>query len=123
MKCVDIEKLVHSAYRDELPNQSVAFGVGERLQSTLLAAIAEFERELIRERVAAGMAEAKKRGKHVGRRHTLRPLQRAEAARLHTEEGKSLAEIAALFDCGRSVVHRAVQTQRAALLARTQVGA
>jgi DNA invertase Pin-like site-specific DNA recombinase len=53
MKCVDIEKLVHSAYRDELPNQSVAFGVGERLQSTLLAAIAEFERELIRERVMA----------------------------------------------------------------------
>jgi DNA invertase Pin-like site-specific DNA recombinase len=85
---------------------------GGRLVFGVMAQIAEFERELIRERVAAGMAEAKKRGKHVGRRHTLRPFQRAEAVRLHIEEGKSLAEIAALFDCGRSVVHRAVQGQR-----------
>jgi hypothetical protein len=30
MKCVDIEKLLHWAYRDELPKQSVAFGVGGR---------------------------------------------------------------------------------------------
>ena len=78
----------------------------------MMAQISEFERELIRERVTAGMAEAKKRGKHVGRRHILRPVQRVEAARLHFEEGKSLAAIAALFDCGRSVVHRAVQAQR-----------
>jgi DNA invertase Pin-like site-specific DNA recombinase len=39
-----------------------------KLTFTVLAAIAEFERELIRERVKAGMAAAKARGKHVGRR-------------------------------------------------------
>lgn len=77
----------------------------------MMSQIAEFERELIRERVTAGMAEAKKRGTHIGRKHTLRPVQRIEAARLHAE-GKSLATIAALFNCGRSVVHRAVQAQR-----------
>jgi len=36
-----------------------------KLTFTVLAAIAEFERELIRERVRAGMAAAKARGKRI----------------------------------------------------------
>jgi DNA-directed RNA polymerase specialized sigma24 family protein len=63
---------------------------------------------------AAGVPEAKARGQHLGRRHTLRPNQRAEAARLHLEEGKSIGQIAALFGCGRTVVHRAIHAQQAA---------
>ena len=82
---------------------------GGRLVFGMMAQIAEFERELIRERVIAGMAEAKKRGQHLGRRHTLRPNQRAEAARLHLVEGKSIGAIAALLGCGRTVVHRAIK--------------
>ena len=39
-----------------------------KLTFTVLAAIAEFERELIRERVRSGMAAAKARGKRIGRR-------------------------------------------------------
>ena len=90
---------------------------GGRLVFGMMAQIAEFERELIRDRVKAGMADAKKRGVHTGRKHTLRPHQRAEAARLHHEEGKSLGDSAALFACGRTVVHRAIQnaTQRRAV--------
>ncbi len=38
-----------------------------KLVFSVLAAIAEFERELIRERVKAGMKEARRRGKHCGR--------------------------------------------------------
>jgi|WetSurSiteA1Bulk_404760.scaffolds.fasta_scaffold28044_1 DNA invertase Pin-like site-specific DNA recombinase len=38
-----------------------------KLVFSVLAAIAEFERELIRERIVAGMREAKRRGKHCGR--------------------------------------------------------
>jgi DNA invertase Pin-like site-specific DNA recombinase len=83
-----------------------------RLVFGLMAQIAEFERELIRERVTAGLADARKRGVHIGRRHTLRPNQRAEAARLHFEEGKSIGAIAALFGCGRTVVHRAIQGEQ-----------
>jgi len=79
-----------------------------RLVFGLMAQIAEFERELIRERVTAGIAAAKSRGVTFGRRHTLRPSQRAEAVRMHMEEGKSIAQIAALFGCGRTVVHRAI---------------
>jgi DNA invertase Pin-like site-specific DNA recombinase len=80
-----------------------------RLVFGVMSQIAEFEHTLIRERVIAGMADAKARGKHVGRRHTLKPSQRAEAARLHLEEGKSLGAIADMFGCGRSIVFRAVK--------------
>ena len=38
-----------------------------RMLATVLAGIAEFERELIRERVRSGMAAAKARGKRLGR--------------------------------------------------------
>lgn len=38
-----------------------------RLVLHILAALAEFERELIQERVRAGVAEAKRQGKHCGR--------------------------------------------------------
>lgn len=38
-----------------------------RLMMHLLGAMAEFERELIRERVSAGIAAAKKRGVRMGR--------------------------------------------------------
>ena len=79
-----------------------------RLVFGVLAQIAEFERELIKERVTAGIAAARKRGVAFGRRHTLRPNQRAEAVRMHLEEGKSIGAIAALFGCGRTVVHRAI---------------
>jgi DNA invertase Pin-like site-specific DNA recombinase len=84
-----------------------------RLVFGMMIQIAEFERELIRERVTAGMAEAKRRGKHCGRKHTLKPHQRAEAARMHAE-GQSLGKIAALFGCGRTVIHRAVTDAQAA---------
>ena len=83
-----------------------------RLVFGVMCQIAEFERELIRERVIAGMADAKARGQHVGRKHTLRPCQRAEAARMH-QEGRSIGAIAAVLGCGRTVVHRAIHGEAA----------
>ena len=80
-----------------------------RLVFGMMCQIAEFERELIRERVIAGLAEARKRGVSLGRRHTLKPHQRAEAVRMHLREGQSIGAIAALFGCGRTVVHRAIK--------------
>lgn len=45
-----------------------------RLVFTILAAVAEMERELIRERVRAGMARAKAQGKQLGRPRRMQPL-------------------------------------------------
>jgi DNA invertase Pin-like site-specific DNA recombinase len=78
----------------------------------ILAQLAEFEREQIRERINAGMIAARARGKHLGRRHVLTPHQRREAVKL-VESGKSLAEVGAVFGVHRSIVHRAVQKAKA----------
>jgi DNA invertase Pin-like site-specific DNA recombinase len=79
----------------------------------ILAQLAEFEREQIRERINAGIAAAKARGKHLGRRHALTPHQRREAVKL-VEAGKSLAEAGAVLGVHRSIVHRrAVQKAKA----------
>ena len=44
-----------------------------RMMATVLAGIAEFERELIQERIRSGMAAAKARGKRLGRQPGQRP--------------------------------------------------
>lgn len=85
-----------------------------RLVFGVLCQIAEFERALIIERTNAGLASTKARGTVLGRRHTLTAHQRAEAARMHLDDGKSLGEVAALLRCGRTIVHRAVTEARVA---------
>jgi DNA invertase Pin-like site-specific DNA recombinase len=63
-----------------------------RLLFHVLGSIAEFERDLIRERVAAGMAAARRRGARIGRPRALRGARgRVEALRA---EGHSLRAIA-----------------------------
>jgi DNA invertase Pin-like site-specific DNA recombinase len=85
-----------------------------RLVFGVLMQIAAFERDLIIERTNAGLAAAVARGSVLGRRHSLTTHQRAEAARMVLEEGKSLGEVAALLRVGRTIVHRAVTEARAA---------
>jgi len=53
-----------------------------KLMLTLLAGVAEFERELIVERTVAGIEAARKRGVQLGRRP--RVFRRAEVIRLRT---------------------------------------
>lgn len=64
-----------------------------KLTYTVLAAIAEFERDLTSERVRAGMAAAKARGKHVGRK----PISMATAGKIRRlrRQGMSLRQVAA----------------------------
>jgi DNA invertase Pin-like site-specific DNA recombinase len=59
-----------------------------RMMATIIAGIAEFERELIQERIRSGIAAAKPRGKRLGRR----PGQRPKSDRLAP---KALALVAA----------------------------
>jgi DNA invertase Pin-like site-specific DNA recombinase len=76
-----------------------------RLLSTLLAAIAEFERELIRERTGEGRKRAKAGGVRFGRPSVLTPHQRTEVlARL--AEGDSYADIARSYNVDRSTISR-----------------
>jgi DNA invertase Pin-like site-specific DNA recombinase len=51
-------------------DQSTSSG---KLMRTIMAGLAEFERDLIRERVKSGLAAAKARGVRFGRQHGQRP--------------------------------------------------
>ena len=57
----------------------IAFDLGSpygRMMATILSGIAEFERELIQERVKSGLAAARSRGKRLGRQLGQRPSDR-----------------------------------------------
>jgi DNA invertase Pin-like site-specific DNA recombinase len=69
----------------------------------ILAAVAEFEREMIRERVVAGLASARHRGQKLGRRKLL--FDRERVLNLH-RAGKSIREIADALHINRGTIHR-----------------
>jgi DNA invertase Pin-like site-specific DNA recombinase len=74
----------------------------------IIGAIAELERNLIIERVRAGMRRAKLEGRHIGRR----PLDLdREAILLDRQHGRSLGQIAKDHGISRATVHRLVQEQ------------
>ena len=76
-----------------------------RLLSTLLAAIAEFERELIRERTGDGRKRAMAKGVKFGRKPKLSDYQRQEAIKRRAA-GETLAEIAKSYAVDVSMISR-----------------
>jgi len=76
-----------------------------RLLSTLLAAIAEFERDLIRERTGEGRKRAQKAGVKFGRKPKLSVYQRNEAIKRRAA-GETLAEIAKSYAVDISMISR-----------------
>ena len=75
-----------------------------RAMAALLAVFAEFEREILRERVRAGLAHARQNGKRLGRPATV-GLQSNQVRKLH-RAGVSKAEIARRLQIGRTSVRR-----------------
>jgi putative DNA-invertase from lambdoid prophage Rac len=72
----------------------------------VLGAVAEFERDLLRERTAAGLARAKAEGKLPGRPSRLTDEQRAEIQKRLTA-GASILGLAREYGVDRRVIHRA----------------
>ncbi len=68
-----------------------------RLILGVLASVAEFERDLIRERTRLGMAKARAAGKRIGRPQGPRP-KRAEVLRLR-KQGRSWREVSMALGC------------------------
>jgi DNA invertase Pin-like site-specific DNA recombinase len=76
-----------------------------RLLSTMLAAIAEFERELIRERTGEGRKRAMAAGVKFGRKRKLSDFQRREAIKRRAA-GETLASIAKSYAVDISMISR-----------------
>ena len=72
--------------------------------AALLAVFAAFEREILQERVRAGLAHARQNGKRLGCPITA-GLHAAPVRRLH-QAGASKAEIARRLQIGRTSVRR-----------------
>jgi DNA invertase Pin-like site-specific DNA recombinase len=73
----------------------------------IIGAVAELERNLIIERVRAGMRRAKLEGRHIGRK----PLELDHAAIVRErQQGRSLGQIAKTHRISRTTVHRVLQT-------------
>src|SRR5258706_8812231 len=82
-------------------------GMG-KLVFHLFAALAEFERDLIRERTIAGLEAAKRQGRTGGRKNRLSAEQRAVARTMH-QDGQTVTAIARILNVSRPVVYRAIE--------------
>jgi DNA invertase Pin-like site-specific DNA recombinase len=81
-----------------------------RAMAALLAVFAEFEREILRERVRAGLAEARLSGTRLGRPATA-ANKAAEVRKLY-RAGISKSEIDRRLDIGRTSVRRILEAKR-----------
>ncbi len=92
--------------------EGLTFGPGHsdatsRLLLGVMGAVAEFERAIIRERQAEGIAAAKTRGVYRGRSRRLTPPQ-IEAAREQIAQGKPKSAVARDLGCSRQTLYSAL---------------
>jgi DNA invertase Pin-like site-specific DNA recombinase len=80
-----------------------------RAMAGLLAVFAEFEREILRERVRAGLAQARENGKRLGR--PLTAALHADRIRKLRHSGISKSEIARRLHIGRTSVRRILSSK------------
>ena len=76
----------------------------------VFASLAQFERELIRERTNAGLAAARARGKKGGRRSISQNDPKVKAARaMHADPDHSIKEICDTLNISRATLYRYLQ--------------
>lgn len=76
-----------------------------RMTMAVIAAVAEFERDLLVERTQSGLSRARAEGKKLGRPCNLTVLQQ-DAVRLRRAQGESLGVLAREFGVSRSAIQR-----------------
>jgi DNA invertase Pin-like site-specific DNA recombinase len=74
----------------------------------IIASLAEMERELTRERVGAGLAAARARGKVGGRKPKLGPKQIAQARKMLEDPTVSITYVAGRLGVNRVTIYRAL---------------
>jgi len=79
---------------------------GGKLIFHLFGALAEFERDLIRQRTLAGLAAARARGRAGGRPPSMTPTKIALARQMYDAQQHSLAEIARTLGVSRASIYR-----------------
>ena len=78
---------------------------GGRLVFHMFGALAEFERNLIRERTQAGLQAARARGRKGGRPKRLEPAKRQLAVRLYAEKRHTIREICRMMGISKPTLY------------------
>jgi DNA invertase Pin-like site-specific DNA recombinase len=79
---------------------------GGKLVFHVFAALAEFERDLVRERTTAGLAAARARGRTGGRPTVMTPAKLAVARQLYASGEQTVVAIAATLGVSRASIYR-----------------
>lgn len=77
----------------------------------IFAALAEFERDLIRERTQAGLSAARARGRLGGRPAKLTTAQIREVKKLYESRAVTVAEIGKIFGVSKTTIYRALENK------------
>ncbi|MDA8080659.1 MAG: recombinase family protein [Actinomycetota bacterium] len=118
-----VQDLTRRGVRVEFVKEALTFTGDDSPMSHLLlsvmGAVAEFERELIRERQREGIAMAKKRGAYKGRRKALNKVQIEELSR-RIDAGESKANLIQEFGITRQTLYRYLGGNRAGVVSGTE---
>jgi DNA invertase Pin-like site-specific DNA recombinase len=82
---------------------------GGKLVFHVFAALAEFERDLVRERTTAGLAAARARGRVGGRPRVMTPAKLAVTRQLYGSGAHTVAAIASALGVSRASIYRHLQ--------------
>ncbi len=110
---LEIAETLHerdAALRSLTEHIDTATAAGKMLYS-VLGAVAQFERDVLRERTVAGIRAAQARGEHVGRPRALTASQVREARKM-LERGENASHVARVMRVGRSTLYRATTAIR-----------
>ena len=86
---------------------------GGKLIFHIFGALAEFERNLIRERTMAGLSAARARGRKGGRPKALDPQQRDIAVMLYHQKKKTVKEICSIMGISKPTLYNYVRSEQA----------
>jgi len=81
---------------------------GGRLVFHMFGALAEFERNLVRERTQAGLNAARARGRKGGRPKVLEPAKRQLAVKLYAEKQHTVVEICRMMGISKPTLYNYV---------------
>ena len=106
----------------ELQNRQIGFkSLTEQIDTTtsggklifhIFGSLAEFERDIIRERTQAGLIAARARGKRGGRRPTLKPREIAIVRKLYEDKQTPIEDLCRMFKISRMTLWRYVKKER-----------
>ena len=109
----DLIKIISELERDSITFESLTEKIDTgsasgKLQFHVFAALAEFERNLIRERTLAGLTAARARGRVGGRKPKLNEKQIREIKTLLTDPAAQVKDIAKRYGVSRTTLYKHV---------------